>query len=211
MATLPEPIVSGLVPSRSPAALVSPSSTDADVVYVSFGPGSISAGRSLLIRNLRTGWSETEPLVDGGLDPVPIPAQVGDTLRLVATDSAGNSAAYVSLVKPLKPPVVVRTVPPQRKTDVPLNAAIVVVFSEPMDSVTVDSSTILLRHAGVADSGRVTLSGDRLVATFTPDRPLAPLAVYDLIVTSGVHDQSGMAMDPSLIVQFSTADATSLI
>src|SRR6266705_3298887 len=73
----------------------------------------------------------TVSMTAGGIDPVPVPAIPGDTLELVATDSSGHSVRYVKVVKAPNAPVVIRTEPPKKKTDVPLNAAIVVVFSEP--------------------------------------------------------------------------------
>jgi len=41
-------------------------------------------------------------------------------------------------------PVIVRTNPPPKKRDVPLNAAIVIVFSEPVDGRTLNSSAVQL-------------------------------------------------------------------
>src|SRR5215208_769557 len=59
----------------------------------------------------------------------------GDTVELVVTNAAGAVLHRLFIgVPPSRPPVVVRTVPPKEKTDVPLNGRMEVVFSEPVDA-----------------------------------------------------------------------------
>ncbi|HEY6927935.1 MAG TPA: Ig-like domain-containing protein [Steroidobacteraceae bacterium] len=163
---------------------------------------------TIRLRNLRTGWSTRKPLLDGGLDPVPVPAEVGDTLELFTTDSSGVSSRHLAAVTLGRPPVIVRTVPPPKKTDVPLNAIMVAIFSEPIDGQTLSHQTMQLLLGGQPVDGAVSLTPDGLIASFAPSSSLVAQTAYTLVVTTDVADPSGAHLEAAAVVPFVTAPAT---
>ena len=80
----PATIVSDPAGTEELAARAGAAAGAADpVTYVSFPPGTFSTsgqGGALTVLNQRTIASLTTGLQDGGLDPVPLPAEPGDTL-----------------------------------------------------------------------------------------------------------------------------------
>ena len=69
----------------------------------------------------------TAPVLAGGFDPVPIVAQAGDSIDVVVTDASGATVYHTgAAVAAARRPVIVRTEPPPKKRDVPLNASVVI-------------------------------------------------------------------------------------
>jgi len=167
-------------PGTAPAA-----SSSAAVVYVSLPPASVPTGTRATITNRATSQYILAAVLDGGFDPVPIAAGVGDTL---VTEIAGPTSAAldqvrlaVSSVRPLK---VVRTSPPSGGRDVPLNAAIVIVFSEPIDPATVNAASVQLWRDSTPVAGTVEFSDStRIRAEFRPANLLAAQTAYRLVAT----------------------------
>jgi alpha-tubulin suppressor-like RCC1 family protein len=189
----------------------SSSPTAGDIVYVSLPPGTIPGGVRVLVRNLETAFARTESLVDGGLDPVTVPASVGDRLTLAATLGNGATLNSVTRVPARRRPSVVRTVPPRGKTDVPLNSIIVVVFSEPIDAATVTQTSIRLAASGRPVSGQAVLAPDHLRIEFRPDQQLSPNTSYTLLVAADVADLNGDRLEQSLQLPFMTGSAAAVI
>ncbi len=180
----------------------------ADVVYVSLPPGSIPAGEAVTIRNRRTGIAATAAMVDGGFDPLPVPALAGDVLDVEVRLARGAGMQDFDVTVPARrPPRVVRTYPPRGKRDVALNATIVIVFSEPLDVRTITSESIRLSRAGEGVVGRLSLTGDGLWAEFQPDNPLAPETEYTLAITTAVADPEGDRLEQSFQTTFTTLAA----
>ena len=75
-----------------------------EFAFVSLAPGTLPGGASVTIRNRRTRAVVTTGVVDGGIDPIAVPAHAGDTLDVVATDAAGATVyAGVSSVPVRRP------------------------------------------------------------------------------------------------------------
>jgi len=210
---LPTPfVVSNPVPGIAPAPGVAPAtrsaSSGSSVSYVSLPPGAIPHGVTANIRDLRTGSSVTAAVVDGGFDPVPLPAVAGDTLAIVVQTIGGaGPSSFLTLVSITMRPTVIRTSPPSHKRDVPLNAILVIVFSEPMDSATLLGS-VTLSLAGSPVPGKVVIppnSGDILEATFVPDAPLTPLTTYQLQISAAARDRDGDALAVPMQSDFTTS------
>jgi len=149
-------------------------------------------------------------VVGGGFDPVPIFAGLGDSIEAVVTDAAGAVVKRVGLaVAALRPPVIVRTEPPPRKRDHPLNAAVVVVFSEPVSGSSVTTSSVQLFRGSTRVAGSVSLlQGTGSVAAFTPDAALRPNTDYRLVVTQAVRDREGDALAAGVTVPFTTGQSS---
>jgi hypothetical protein len=61
------------------------------------------------------------------------------------------------LVAAARRPIVIRTDPPPRKRDVPLNASVVIVFSEPVDASTLDAASVQVLRGTTPVAGAVSL------------------------------------------------------
>jgi len=95
-----------------------------DFSFAAFLPGEYPGGETAEILNQRTGERISAPMLEGGLDPVGIPAEVGDVLEISILAGQTLLARMFRPVPERKPPVVVRTQPPNGKTKVPLNLSI---------------------------------------------------------------------------------------
>ncbi|HYL55486.1 MAG TPA: beta-propeller fold lactonase family protein [Gemmatimonadales bacterium] len=197
-------------PTAAGGVTAAPSSgaTSVSVVYVSLPPASMPEAEQATITNKATGLSVPGVVIDGGFDPVPILASVGDG---IAVEITGNGAPVtvllaVSTVRPLK---VVRTSPPSGSRDVPLNASIVVVFSEPIDAATLTTGAVQLLRDTAQVPGTVRFADSTHIrAEFYPADLLAPQTEYRLVITQTVRDVNGVAVDSSFEVTFTTGRAT---
>jgi len=205
-----QPIPIGVVFSGTglSASLTAASSSAGDsVVYVSLPPGTAPNGELATVQNLRTGSTTLVAIGLGGFDPVALGARTGDSIAVVVRDAGGAVVHTVRAVASLRrPPVVVRTNPPPGKRDVPLNASVVVVFSEPIDLVTLTVAGVQVRRGSTPVPGTLAfLDSERVTILFTPAAPLAPSAVYTLMVTQAIHDLAGEALESAVTEEFTTA------
>jgi len=160
-----------------------------EVSWVSLVPGTVPDGSAAKIVNRRTARSLTTVIVDGGFDPQPISASLGDTIQVIVSRVGKPDAAAVLSVVPRPAPRLVRSTPPRGQTDVPLNMVITLVFSEPLDAASVNPTSITLTAAGsspVAGAVRV-VPGPGYAVEFAPAAPLAPSTRYALTVRDVVN------------------------
>ncbi len=182
------------------------------VVYISMQPGSVPNGRTIFIGDTRTGVTISTAFLDGGFDPVAIGASAGDTLTFVLETTDSTSETYTRAVPGNGPPIVVRTSPPVHKRDVPLNARLLIVFSEPVDSMTLRGASIQLMHGSSSVPGSAYLLDPVGVrAEFKADGLLAVNTDYTLVITQSVRDVSGSALDSVVSVTFTTSAPEILI
>jgi len=207
--TLEAPVSVGFhsvnAPSNPPPWDLIVSNPAAGVAYASWTPGTASGDR-VVIQNRRTRAQVTAELVDGGVGPVSIAAVAGDTLDFRVDVTASSQVLKFFAVVPLRrPPVVVRTDPPTGRRDVALDAALRVVFSEPIDAATVTASSVQLSMDGSALAGTLAF-GDtaHLTVTFTPAEPLAAGAEYELRVTQAIADLDGDTLEEPATVGLTT-------
>lgn len=179
-------------------------------VYVALLPGTAPGGSQATIHVVGALDSVFTSVIDGGFDPVPVVAAVGDSIEVVVTDAGGAVIRALGVpVKASRPPVVVRTDPPPRKRDVPLNAVIVVVFSEPVAGSSLTASSVRLTHGSTPVAGTVgLLQGTATAAVFTPATLLDANTDYRLVVTRNVRDFSGDALAAEATVEFTTGTTT---
>lgn len=188
------------------AAGVGPSfaETAASYVYVSLRPNSFGSGDQLEVLNESTGLVHTMPLIDGGLDPVAVPAATGDTLRFTVMDGATALDHWIEVVTEYRSPTVVRTSPPDGKRDVPINFEITVVFSEPMDPASVTSTNVRLIDGEVPIHATAVPSGDGLTLELELVEVLEPRTAYALVLGGGLTDADGDQLDAPVQVEFVT-------
>jgi Tol biopolymer transport system component len=197
------PAASGAV---APAVGVTASLASTEpVAYVSLLPGTVPGGTTATITNARTGTAVPALVVDGGFDPVTIPAAAGDTLTIGVVLGTGGMSLARSVVPASRPPRVVRTSPAKGRTDVAINASAAVLFSEPVDPATVNSTTFRLLKDGQAVSGTVRpLVGSTVGIEFLPEAPLSPASAYQLEVSDGIADLTGDRLEAAVIADFVT-------
>ena len=181
------------------------------LVYVSLPPGTVPNGARASIQRVGDSTAFATAVVDGGFDPVPIVANAGDVISVEVKNASGVVLVQLSTtVMPTRPPVVVRAYPPPKKRDVPLNTAIVVVFSEPVEPSTLTPSSIALRRGADAVGGTVSLlEGSQTIAVFRPNDQLAPNTDYRLVVTDAVTDLDGTPLAEGVTVDFTTGQSLS--
>jgi len=98
-------------------------------------------------------------------------------------------------------PTVASIVPADGEENVPLNTVITVVFSEKIDSASVNETTFVV-------SGNIpgSIGLTDKTATFTPDQDLAVNTTYAVSVTDDIKDLAGNSMDSNYTWQFTTAE-----
>jgi hypothetical protein len=181
------------------------------LAYVSMPPGTLTDGDSIRIANPSVATATvTSPMGAGGFDPVAIEASQGDSLD-VSVFRHGQEGEHVFLRVPqLRQPAVIRTSPARGRTDVPLNQAIVIVLSQPLDASTVTTSSVLLTLNDVPVPATVQLQvGQPWVILLSPATPLAPNATYSIVVTTAVLDVNGSAIPAQATSSFTTSASVS--
>lgn len=98
------------------------------------------------------------------------------------------------------PPEVVSIAPTEGATDVPVDAAIRVTFSEPVLAETLRSDTFLIE--GIP--GEIRYDPGSLTATLTPAAALQPETTYQAIVRRGISDLSGNNLAADVRWSFTT-------
>lgn len=176
----------------------------ASVAYVSLEPGTVAGAESASILNRRSGAMVIVPMVGGGFDPIAVAANAGDILEITVVSGAATLKTEFPVPIRVRP-IVVRTDPPPQKLDVPLNASIVVVFSEPVDPRSLAEASVQLRHGGLAVAGTLgVMPGAPTSVLFVPAAQLDPGTSYDLTVTEGITDLEGDALAAAVQVSFTT-------
>ncbi|HYV96359.1 MAG TPA: Ig-like domain-containing protein [Gemmatimonadaceae bacterium] len=181
--------------------------TSTGYTYVSLVSGTVPDGVDATITNLRTAEARTVHMLSGGFDPQAFSATVGDTMRITVRQVSGDSVlAYVEVNLTTRPRVV-RTNPPRGQTDVPVNARITIVFSEPVAPPTVSPTTVTLSDGTASVPATVQLvSGNLFTAELVPNAPLTTSTQYTLDISTGVTGVSGSALDQAVELAFVTTN-----
>ena len=207
-------VVSAPTPMSDPDPAAGPDSAGSGgLAYVSLRPGTDSAGIAAVISGGRGSRQVEVALTGGGFDPVGIPAAPGDTLQIQIRHASGSDPTGYAVVPKYSVLTVVRTSPPQRKTDVPLNARVEVIFSEPIVSTTL-AGAIHLRHGGLEVPGKVgpwPFGETALGALFSPSQPLAVATAYELEVSTGVTSLTGNGLAAPVFVTFTTGGGGTVV
>lgn len=132
-------------------------------------------------------------------------------LGVVSTVGSGGGGGGGGGGQDETPPTVTAGFPQDAQTDVGLNTNVTAIFSEAMNSVTIDTpaSTFTLEDdIGTPVAGTVSYAG--ITATFTPSASLASNTSYTANVTTDAQDLAGNALASELSWTFTTGtDGTS--
>lgn len=105
-------------------------------------------------------------------------------------------------------PTVISTIPANLATNVPLNQLVAATFSEPMNPVTINSTSFTLQAAGGASvAGIVAYAAVGNTLTFTPAAALAASTQYTATISTAVKDLAGHTLVSSYIWTFTTGTA----
>ena len=205
-------IVSDPVPTPTPsgrrASFSVVGSASIDLAYVSLPPGTVPEGELVTIRSLRTTGTVTAAMTAGGFDPLPIAATAGDSVQVTVSAGGRDLVSFMRAVPTTRRPIVIRTDPPPGKRDQPLNARIVVVFSEPVAGASITTASVQLLRGTSPVAGMVSLlQGSATAAVFIPTAPLTANTAYRVVVTQGIKDLEGDALAAETGVPFSTGTA----
>ena len=198
------------IPAPAGGAAISTSLARDDMedinAFVSLAPGSYPDAIVAEVVNRRLARSVPAPIMDGGFDPVGIPAAVGDTVIVNITRPGGELVSIRGRVPARRPPRVVRTYPRPGRTDIAFNAIISAVFSEPVDPASVDQTSIrvsLASGGSVEGSVRPT-PGSAVGLEFVPANPLSPGTEYRVLVMRTIRDLSGDPLEVQASLDFTT-------
>jgi dipeptidyl aminopeptidase/acylaminoacyl peptidase len=197
-------IVSDPITATIAGGLAGVAMSATSVTYVSLLPGTFPSGRTAGITNLRTSVSVAAAVLNGGLDPLAVAGVAGDRLAFAIDTGGAQPVRFDQLVPQFYAVTVVRTDPPAGKRDVPLNSRARIIFSEPVDRVTVTPTSLVLSQAGGRVAGEVDVSADGLEATFQPAADLLPGTEYSLTVAAGIRDLDGSSLGSTLTAGFTT-------
>ncbi|MDB5256098.1 MAG: large protein [Chitinophagaceae bacterium] len=106
-------------------------------------------------------------------------------------------------------PLVIATSPSNNASSVARNKVIVVVFSQEMDALTLNTSTLIVKQGTSIVAGTVNSSGT--TASFTPTALFTAGLVYTVMVTTGVKSDAGKAMLADSEYSFTAGSATSTL
>lgn len=204
-----DPRVPRLTPDGSIAGLIVSHSreltTATSLAFVSLEPGSLPGAEEVVMTVDATGTSDRTDVVEGGFDPVALQASPTDRLGVEVFDAAGLSLyGTVYLPIPRIPPVVVRTYPSKRRTSVPVNTSLLIVFSEPIDPSSVTPRNIALRHSRGTVDFDLALTEGGTVVELLPKTDLQFLTDYTLEIGTGIEDLSGERLAQEESVDFQT-------
>jgi len=205
----PEPSVLSNKPlNAAPPTVVASDPVASGQSYISAATATFKDAAFIAVRNRSTDNALISTrVVDGGFDPVGVRAHSGDQIVLsVITDDGDSLNAMMIKVPPRRPPTVVRTSPSKGRTDVALNIVVEIVFTEPVDPLTVNKSSVGLFQNGAAVPGKLGVSGDGLTVTFTPDQPLERNTSYTVVASAGIRDLDGDALEEQSPSSFMTGD-----
>jgi hypothetical protein len=178
------------------------------VSYVSYPPGSFPGADSLGVRNVTRGLTVGAAFMDGGVDPIPVPSSVGDTLQITVTGSAGAEVFedITRVIPDEEPPIIVRTDPRRRRTRVPLNARVAIVFSEPVDPSTITPESIGLYLGNNRIPAALSVSDDLLQVEVKPQHKLELAKTYAIQVGLGLMDLAGSRIQEEFRSEFTTTE-----
>ncbi len=178
------------------------------VAFVSLVPGTLPGVTVVLIRVHRNGVVVPAALVDGGLDPVAVPAIAGDSITVTATGGDGLESRFVFVVPSRRLPVIIRTEPKKNKRDVAVNVRIQVVFSEPIDAASLTPQDFVLRSGSTQVPGQLGFANpEHTTVEFTPAADLAGATEYELVLGPGIRDTEGTPLEAGASISFITAAA----
>lgn len=178
---------------------MAPASITAASFKVEGPSGPVSGALSYDDAANRASFLAGAPLAENALHTV--------TLTTGLADANGNNLASASTFKFTTvgvPPKVVRTVPDKDAVGVPLNVKVSIEFSEPMNTSTINATTITLAAGATSVAGAVTYDAATRKAELAPGALLSENTEYTLTVAAGARDANGVILGVAYSSKFIT-------
>lgn len=105
----------------------------------------------------------------------------------------------------LQSPKIIKKQPEQNTTNTTIDTDIHITFNEAMDANTINAATFNLNDASGAINGRVLYDQITTTATFIPYTALEYTTTYTVMVTTGITDLAGNALQKNESYEFTTA------
>jgi surface protein len=132
---------------------------------------------------------------------LPYGSVITATITTEVKDLAGNSLSAqkqwsftTANQSDTTPPTVLSVVPAENAVNVPIRPVITIRFSEAMKASTITSSALILLDGMTPVYGGISISSDRLTATFTSGLDLPYSCNARFVITTGVQDLAGNAL-----------------
>ncbi|MBI4650442.1 Ig-like domain-containing protein, partial [Candidatus Desantisbacteria bacterium] len=105
-------------------------------------------------------------------------------------------------------PEIVLVSPDNGASRIPINTIITAVFSEPLDSTSINNNTFYIESGleGRGQNAEGRINFNNRIVTFTPASPLETNTTYTVTITTGVKDQTGNMLAQDYIWRFTTPD-----
>ena len=100
-------------------------------------------------------------------------------------------------------PIVVSTDPANNSTNVVTNKVITATFSEPMDALTINATSFILKTGVTTIAGTISYAGT--TASFTPSANLLQGTAYSATITTGAKNPSAVSIANNYVWTFTTA------
>lgn len=126
------------------------------------------------------------------------PSNNGNTLK--GHTNWYSPVMHVQVKGSTDPPKVVFTSPKDKDTNVSLNTKIMVTFSKPMDTASVESAF----GTSPSTTGTFSWSAGKDTGTYAPSSTLAPNQSYTVTIKSSAKDSGGMGMQADYSFSFTT-------
>lgn len=170
------------------------------------GDGVVDKRDSDMIANYLVGNLQNPPLMSCDLNSDGV-VNVKDALIVLQ---------FVSGLRPDlggNPPQIIGVVPADNAVDVALSTPIHLFFSKSMDPSSVTSSNVRLLDSSSQQSIPVTptFSQSNLILTLVPVAPLTASTTYQVIISTGLRDSTGMLTAAPFTSRFATAALGSLV
>ena len=150
----------------------------------------------------------------------PLTSLASSTAYTMTITSAAKSAAGQALAADVvwsftsgkSTPTITLTNPLDAATEVAINHNLVATFSEPMDVLTIDTTSFTLSAPNaVPVIGSVSLDTDSNSAIFVPNSDFNPSTVYTASITTAAMSAEGMPLSNDYIWRFTTAVMTDVV
>jgi len=149
------------------------------------------------------------------------PLIVFSSILSICLMGCGDQSCCPPPIPDTTPPSIVSTSPVSGSSEVPINAAISIVFDDMMGEETFSGNILLFGPDDLLVTGTIgakpdgiqaflTLRAGPYFATFHPSNELESNTTYTAIVTSDVTDTSGNAMEEDYVWSFTTGDTIDL-
>lgn len=129
---------------------------------------------------------------------------VNNLIRVTASDLSGNVGRdSITVSRSIMAPTVYSTTPADGAAFAAIDSEVIVRFSEPMNTGTINATTFTV--SGGVTPASITFSGGDTIATFTPSASLVLDTTYTVTITTGAEDLIGNALTTDYTWSFMVA------